>query len=62
MVAMALLTTPLVYCSYLALGSLSPVLGIRMVLGLPDPDPEPLVRGMDPGPASAPDPDLSLFS
>jgi hypothetical protein len=37
-----------------------PVLGIRirMFFGLPDPD--PLVRGTDPNPDSAPDP--SLFS
>jgi hypothetical protein len=39
-------------------GTEKPVLGIRirMFLGLPDPD--PLVRGMDPDPA----PDPSLFS
>jgi hypothetical protein len=37
---------------------LAPVLGIwiRMFLGLLDPDPDPLIRGMDPAP------DSSLFS
>jgi hypothetical protein len=29
-----------------------------MLLGLPDPDPYPLVRGMDPDPDLAPVPDL----
>jgi hypothetical protein len=30
---------------------------IHMFLGLPNPDPDPLVRGMDPDPALDPDPD-----
>ncbi len=30
------------------MGSKKPVLGIRMILGLLDPDPDPLVPGMDP--------------
>jgi hypothetical protein len=36
----------------------------RMFLGLPDPDPDPLVRGTAPDPDSAPDPapDHSLSS
>jgi hypothetical protein len=29
--------------------------------GLLDPDPDPLVRGMDPDPALDPDPDLSSY-
>ncbi len=33
-----------------------PFLGIRMYLGLADPDTDPLVEGMDPDPAPAPDP------
>jgi hypothetical protein len=32
-----------------------------MFLGLLDPDPDPLVRGMDPDPALDPDPDLSII-
>ncbi len=39
---------------FLGLPGLDPM--IRRCLGLPDPDPDPLVRGMDP------DPDPSLFS
>ncbi len=35
------------------------VLRIHMFLGLPDPD--PLVRGMDPDPALDPDPDPSII-
>ena len=31
-----------------------------MFLGLLDPDPDPLVRGMDPDPALDPDPDPAL--
>jgi hypothetical protein len=31
-----------------------------MFLGLLDPDPDPLVRGMDPDPALDPDPDPSI--
>jgi hypothetical protein len=33
-----------------------------MFLGLLDPDPDPLVRGMDPDPALDPDPDPSIIS
>ena len=32
-----------------------------MFLGLQDPDPDPLVRGMDPDPALDPDPDPSII-
>jgi hypothetical protein len=40
-----------------------PVFRIHMFLGLPDPDPDPLVRGMDPNqdPALDPDPDPSII-
>ncbi len=43
-----------------------PVLRIRihrihMFLGLLDPDPDPLVRGMDPDPALDPNPDPSII-
>jgi len=38
------------------------VLGIRMFLGLLDPDPHPFVRGTDPDPALDPSSDPSLFS
>ena len=34
---------------------------IRMFLGLLDPDPGPLVRGMDPDPALDQDPDPSII-
>jgi hypothetical protein len=34
---------------------------IHMFLGLLDPDPDPLVRGMDPDPALDPDPDPSII-
>jgi hypothetical protein len=42
---------------------LQPVLRIHMFLGLLDPDPDPLVRGMDsdPDPALDPDPDPSTI-
>jgi hypothetical protein len=33
-----------------------------MFLGLLNPDPDPLVRGMDPGPALDSDPDPSILS
>jgi hypothetical protein len=36
------------------------VLRIHMFWGLLDPDPDPLVRGMDPDSDLAPDPDLSI--
>jgi hypothetical protein len=32
-----------------------------MFLGLPDPDPDQLVRGMDPDPALDPNPDPSII-
>ncbi len=32
----------------------------HMFLGLPDPDPDPLVRGMDPDPALDPDPSIIM--
>jgi hypothetical protein len=32
-----------------------------MFLGLLDPDPDPLVRGLDPDPALDPDPDPSII-
>jgi hypothetical protein len=34
---------------------------IHMFLGLLDPDPDPLVRGMDPDPDLVPDPGLSII-
>ncbi len=34
---------------------------IHVFFGLPDPDLDPLVRGMDPDPALDPDPDLSII-
>ncbi len=34
---------------------------IHVFLGLPDLDPDPLVRGMDPDPALDPDPDPSII-
>jgi hypothetical protein len=34
---------------------------IHVFFGLPDPDPYPLVRGMDPDPALDPDPDPSII-
>ncbi len=34
---------------------------IHVFLGLQDPDPDPLVRGMDPDPALDPDPDPSII-
>jgi hypothetical protein len=34
---------------------------IHMFLDLLDPDPDPLVRGMDPAPDPAPDPDPSII-
>jgi hypothetical protein len=33
---------------------------INVFLGLPDPDPDPLVRGMDPDPALDPDPSIIM--
>jgi hypothetical protein len=47
-------------------GPYKPVLRIRihrihMFLGLLDPDPDPLVRAMDPDPALDPDPDPSII-
>ena len=34
---------------------------IHMFVGIPDPDRDPLVRGMDPDPALDPDPDPSIM-
>jgi hypothetical protein len=34
---------------------------IHMFLGLPDPEPDPLVRGIDPDPALDPDLDPSII-
>jgi hypothetical protein len=34
---------------------------IHVFFGLPDPDPDPLVRGMDPDPALDLDPDSSII-
>ncbi len=52
----------------MVLSEINPVLQIRirihpihMILGLPDPDLDPLVRGMDPDPDPAPDPDPSII-
>ncbi len=37
------------------------VFRIHVFFGLPDPDPDPLVRGMDPDPALDPDPGPSII-
>jgi hypothetical protein len=47
--------------NFLASGSVAdPEFRIHMFLGLPDPDPDPLVRGMDPDPALDPDPSIIM--
>jgi hypothetical protein len=41
-------------------GMTQPVMRIRMFLGLPDPNLDPLVSGMDPAPDPAPDPSIIM--